>query len=120
MGVTPGGISYPEDSDQPDIPAWMQQQAEEFDTAIRPRIQTGSVDISLAGAASATALVTFDDAFPAVPTVITSYGSINTVPRVWTGCSAVTTTGFTAMLATTDGTTHGGTRTVNWVAVLEA
>lgn len=41
MPTTPGGIPYPADSDVPDVPYWMQQQAEAVDQFIG---DTGWVD----------------------------------------------------------------------------
>lgn len=119
MGVTPAGIPYPPGPDVPDARYWLRARAEALDAALRPQMTRGTVSMSLAGGASATAAVTFPTAFPTPPIVVASYGSTaSTLPRVFVGAYNVTTTGCTLLLASADGTTSTGSRPVSYWAVL--
>lgn len=80
--------------------------------------RSGEIGISFGGSNTATAPVTFDPPYtgPGTPTVMTTYGSTNTIPVVVTGAQSISNTGFTARIMTADGNTHGGTRVVRWFA----
>jgi hypothetical protein len=120
MGTTPGGIPYPESTDVPDVPYWMQQQAEAIDAALRPKIQAGLVTLALTASNQATQAIVFDTPFPegTVPVVVVSYASSAFSPPLIAGASGVTRTGFTAALAHAAGTSGTWTRQLSWIAVL--
>jgi hypothetical protein len=120
MGTTPGGIPYPESTDVPDVPYWMQQQAEAIDTALRPKIQAGLASLTLSASSQATLAVVFTTPFPegTVPVVVASYASSAFSPPLIAGASNVTRTGFTLALSHAAGTSGTWTRQASWIAVL--
>ena len=118
MGTTPGGIPYPEGSDTPDVSYWLQQQAEAIDTALRPKIQTGTVAVSITGAVQGLLNVTFDTPFPAAPVVVGNVVIGGTSPALLVYVTNITANGFTINLVNAGGASGTWTRTVNWVAVL--
>lgn len=87
--------------------------------AHRQKIQTGAVQISMGGNSAATANVEFPEPFTGSGpvTVTATYGDPFTSPRLIPGAYGATTAGFTAQFYTADGTTHGGTRTLTWLAI---
>lgn len=115
MATTTGGLPYPLPTDDLRLGA---AAIEALATALggTPFFQAGTVSISYGSAAFATAAVTFPKAFKAAPLVLAGYGGGQTSPRTIATASGVSASGFTATIMTADGSTHTGTRAVNWIA----
>lgn len=115
MPMTTGGLPYPAATDDlRDGAAAIQALAQALGGT--PLFQSGTVSISYGSAASATAAVTFPQPFAAAPLVLAGYGGGQTSPRTIATASGVSASGFTATIMTADGSTHTGTRAVNWIA----
>jgi len=84
------------------------------DTAVAMDIQVGTVNVSLANAASGTATVTFPRPFASAPIVVASAAFVTVVH--FAAVATITPTTFIAQLVRKDTTLQTTTQPVTWIA----